>query len=404
MKNKLKKSVAVLGLSMSTIIGTLSSCNAQPPIVQHPQTQTQQQQKDTAQAKLIQVVFALDATGSMSALISTAKEKIWSIASSLSQAQNTDIEIGLVFYRDKGDAFLTKIIPLSKDLDDVYQQLMAVTADGGGDTPESVNKGLYDALIGMQWSKKTNTYKSIFLVGDCPPHMDYQDDVKYYESCKIANKMDVVLNTILMGNDSEAYRIWKEIANCAQGSFMQVGMNANNIAVNTPFDIQITEISIRLDRTRIYYGREEMKQKNYTKAAQSEVMKDGLSTASAARRAEYNSTSAGESAYYGSGEMVSEYEKGKVKLDSVPANQLPDNMKTMTTAERKAYVEKMVKERNSLEQQMKDLVAKRQAYIEAEIVAKKGEEAKNSFEYKVYENIKQQAAKKSIHINGKVKY
>ncbi len=147
-----------------------------------------------------------------------------------------------------------------------------------------------------------------------------------------------------------------------------------------------------------------MKQKNYTKAVQSEVMKDGLSSASAARRAEYNSTSAGESAYYGSGEMVSEYEKGSVKLDSVPANQLPDNMKTMTTVQRKAYIEKIVQERNALEKQMKDLVAKRQAYIETEIVTKKGEEAKNSFEYKVYENIKQQAAKKSININGKVKY
>src|SRR4051812_19855599 len=58
---------------------------------------------DTVQSK-IQVVFALDATGSMSGLIGAAKEKIWSIAGSLAQADPApSIEIGLVFYRDRGD-------------------------------------------------------------------------------------------------------------------------------------------------------------------------------------------------------------------------------------------------------------------------------------------------------------
>ncbi|MCX6180883.1 MAG: VWA domain-containing protein [Bacteroidetes bacterium] len=401
MKNKLVKSI----FAFTAILSTLNSCDAQPPVTQNPQiNHPEVNQNENSKQNLIQVVFALDATGSMAGLISTAKEKIWSIASSLSQAQNTDIEMGLVFYRDKGDAFVTKIIPLSKDLDDVYEQLMAITADGGGDTPESVNKGLYDALVGMQWNKNPKTYKSIFLVGDCPPHMDYQDDVKYYESCKIATKLDVVLNTILMGNSSEAYKIWNEIANCNQGSFVQVGMDANNISVNTPYDIQITEISIRLDKTRIYYGKKEIQQKNFSKAEQSTKFKDAMTASTSARRAEYNTTAAGELAYYGSGEMVSEYEKGKVKLDSVRADQLPDNMKNMTITEKKAYIEKNVQERKALELQMKELVAKRQAYIEQEIIAKKGEEAKNSFEYKVYENIKNQAEKKNIKINGNVKF
>src|SRR3954465_4592294 len=54
---------------------------------------------DTAQAK-IQIVFALDATGSMSGLIGAAKEKIWSIAGSLAQADPAPrIEMGLIFYR-----------------------------------------------------------------------------------------------------------------------------------------------------------------------------------------------------------------------------------------------------------------------------------------------------------------
>ena len=91
----------------------------------------------TAQRPKIDVVFALDTTGSMSGLIEAAKEKIWSIASTMASAQPTpEIRIGLVAYRDRGDAYVTQVIDLSSDLDSVYATLMDFQADGGGDTPD----------------------------------------------------------------------------------------------------------------------------------------------------------------------------------------------------------------------------------------------------------------------------
>ena len=127
----------------------------------------------------IEVVFVLDTTGSMSGLIDTAIEKIWSIASTMASAQTApDIKIGLVAYRDRGDDYVTKNVPLSGDLDSMYAQLMDFKANGGGDTPESVNQGLYDAVNNMQWNDDQQTYKVVFLIGDAPAHMDYQDDVK----------------------------------------------------------------------------------------------------------------------------------------------------------------------------------------------------------------------------------
>ncbi len=128
----------------------------------------------------IDVVFVLDTTGSMSGLIDAAKEKIWSIATSMASAQPApEIRIGLVAYRDRGDAYVTRVVDLSSDIDTMYATLMQFTADGGGDGPESVNQALNDAVTKMSWSQDANAYKVIFLVGDAPPHMDYQDDVKY---------------------------------------------------------------------------------------------------------------------------------------------------------------------------------------------------------------------------------
>lgn len=86
----------------------------------------------------MQVVFLLDATGSMSGLIGTAKEKIWSIAGSLAQTNpEPELEIGMIFYRDRSDEFVTKHIPLGNDLDNMYEQLMAMQAFGGGMRPKA---------------------------------------------------------------------------------------------------------------------------------------------------------------------------------------------------------------------------------------------------------------------------
>ena len=92
----------------------------------------------------IEVVFVLDTTGSMSGMINAAKEKIWSIASSMASAQNAPrIKMGLVAYRDRGDDYITRRVDLSEDLESMYATLMDFRANGGGDGPESVNQALY---------------------------------------------------------------------------------------------------------------------------------------------------------------------------------------------------------------------------------------------------------------------
>jgi hypothetical protein len=94
----------------------------------------------------IDVVFVLDTTGSMGGLIQAAKEKIWSIATTMASAQPAPvIRMGLVAYRDRGDAYVTRVVDLSDDLDSLYATLMDFQAAGGGDGPESVNQALHTA-------------------------------------------------------------------------------------------------------------------------------------------------------------------------------------------------------------------------------------------------------------------
>ena len=158
---------------------------------------------------MIEVVFALDTTGSMGGLIQAAKEKIWSIATTMSQAQPAPtIKMGLVAYRDRGDDYVTKVVDLSEDLDSVYATLMDFSAGGGGDGPESVNQALYDAVNKVSWSQQADAYRVVFLVGDAAPHMDYQDDVKYPQTLATAKAKGITVNTIQAGNNHDTQLVW----------------------------------------------------------------------------------------------------------------------------------------------------------------------------------------------------
>lgn len=359
---------------------------------------------DSAQAR-IQIVFALDATGSMSGLIDAAKEKIWSIAGSLAQADPAPvIEIGLIFYRDRGDAFVTRQVALSSDIDDVYEKLMQISADGGGDTPESVNQALHEAITKFKWDSSYNTYKTVFLVGDCPPHMDYQNDIKYPVSCVKAKQKDIILNTILMGNDQRAMRVWKEIALCNQGSYTQVDMNANDIVVNTPYDSVIADLSDKLDDTRLYYGNKEEQVVSFEKVSKSKSISAGVKANVKAQRAEYNSTKTGKDAYYGKKELLESYKGKSVSLDTIKKEELPDAMKNMTSAQKAKFVEQKIAQRDSLNNELKNFTKQRQEFIQKDLKTRKAGEVDSSFTNKIYKSIQKQTEKKKIYLKADAKY
>src|SRR4051794_26683067 len=103
-------------------------------VVDHADNRTPTKVTVPQVAPRVELVFALDTTGSMSGLIDGAKRKIWSLASFVAQAQPTpDLRVGLIAYRDIGDAYVTKVFDLDDDLDRVYRRLRAFHADGGGD-------------------------------------------------------------------------------------------------------------------------------------------------------------------------------------------------------------------------------------------------------------------------------
>jgi len=342
----------------------------------------------------VDVVFVLDTTGSMSGLIQTAKEKIWSIATTMASAQPTpEIRIGLVAYRDRGDQYVSKLVDLSADLDSVYAALMDFQADGGGDTPESVNKALFDAVHGMSWSQGDQAYQAIFLIGDAPPHMDY-NEVRYPMIVADALEKGIVINTIQCGGMSTTVDPWTQIASLGHGNFFQVNQAGGAVAYTTPYDDRIATLSAKLDDTRLYYGTEDEQEKMKSKVAATDKLHASASVEARARRGVFNASVGGRANLLGENELVDAIASGAMKLDEIDAEALPAALKPMERAEQKVYVARLATERNDLQRQIRELSADRDGYL-----AKKVEEAgglKDSLDQKLYAAVKEQSEKAGL--------
>lgn len=337
----------------------------------------------------IEVVFVLDTTGSMGGLIATAKEKIWSIATTMAQAnQAPRISMGLVGYRDRGDSYVTRTVDLSTDLDSMYATLMDFQADGGGDGPESVNAALEAAVNEMSWSQNPNSYKAIFLVGDAPPHMDYQGEAQYPSIVAAAKGKGIVVNAIQCGNVPQTADYWSEIARLGHGRYLQVEQAGGAVAIATPFDEELATLSAALDDTRLYYGSVEERAAGESKLSAADVLEEIATTASRARRAVYNATASGAASLFGGRELIDDVASGRVDLDTVPATELPEPLRALPKEEQRAVVKAQVERRAELTQQIAELAEQRQAYLATEL---EGEE-RDSLDDRLYEIVRDQAA------------
>jgi Mg-chelatase subunit ChlD len=210
----------------------------------------------------VDIVFALDTTGSMSGLIEGAKRKIWGIASFVARAQPTpDLRVGLVAYRDVGDEYVTRTYDLDDNLDRVYRRLLAFRADGGGDAPEHVARALTEAVHKMSWSRAEDGAKAndkavrlIYLVGDAPPHTDYHDGYDCAKAARDAAAMGIQVHAVRCGADTETATYWRRIAALGHGEFLTIDQDGGMLAVNTPYDDDLARLHDELSGTVVPYG------------------------------------------------------------------------------------------------------------------------------------------------------
>ncbi len=340
-----------------------------------------------AQKPVVEVAFVLDTTGSMSGLIENAKRKIWSIATSIVDANpDAEVRMALVAYRDIGDEYVTKKFDLTTDIQGLYAELLKFRAQGGGDWAESVNEALDVAVTKLNWSQEKQVRRIVFLVGDAPPHMDYAQDRKYPDVLKDAKARGILVNAVQAGIARDTERYWREIAQLGDGKYIPIPQDGGVARVIvTPYDREIIELQIRLNRTVLPYG----------KRAQQLDVRNRLENLAAAP-----SSTATDMAVYQNkvrkgvvstdGDLVADTASGRVSLDKVPEAELPETLQKLSPAARKIEVEKQGAERKALEDKLAQLVRQRDDYTVAERKKEPKDLKKDSFDQVVEETLRMQ--------------
>jgi Mg-chelatase subunit ChlD len=352
-------------------------------------------QTDPPARPRVEVAFVLDTTGSMSGLIQAAKQKIWAIANEIARAKpSPDLRIGLVAYRDRKDAYVTRVRDLDADLDRVYQELSGYQAGGGGDHPESVNEALRTAVTKLSWSAAPSVLKLVFLVGDAPPHMDY-GDVPYAKTCEEAVRANLVINALRCGRDGETERVWQEIARRSEGSYASLPQEGGAVAVATPFDKRLGEIGEALGRTLVAWGDLERRDDVARKVERSEGLASSSGPAAApdAVRAE-RSLVLSKLKSLDASDLVAAVEEKRVELEKIKDEDLPEELRKLSPEERVRFIAARSGERAGLRKEAEGLERLRAAFL-----AEKSREAKpgaSVFDREVTRMIRDQAAKKGF--------
>ncbi len=118
------------------------------------------------------VVFVVDATGSMGDEISYLKSELLDVAARIEGSNpKCNLRMGSLFYRDVSDEYLVQSSALSTGHALTAAFIKNQNAGGGGDFPEAVHAALDEAIYHQPWSQSA-VARIIFLVLDAPPHQN----------------------------------------------------------------------------------------------------------------------------------------------------------------------------------------------------------------------------------------
>lgn len=168
----------------------------------------------------LDVVFLVDATGSMADEIAKLRDSIRSIADRVQALpQRPQMCWGLVAYRDRSDAFLTRTHDLTDDLGAFHGHLTRLQAGGGGDYPEALNEALHQTVHRISW-RGDGTARLVVLVADAPPHLDYGQPY-YDQDSAAALARGIKIHTVgASGLNRQGEAVHRQMAQTTGGKFV----------------------------------------------------------------------------------------------------------------------------------------------------------------------------------------
>jgi hypothetical protein len=341
----------------------------------------------------VQLAILLDTSNSMDGLIGQAKTQLWNVVNEFVRARKNGrapaIQVALFEYGKRSlsaqEGYVRMILPLTDDLDRVSEELFTLKTNGGD---EFCGWVIRDAVNKLEWSGSREVYKAIFIAGNEP---FTQGPVDFNASCRSAIGRGILVNTIFCGPSSEGHRTgWNDGAVLADGRYMSIDQNQKVVEIATPHDRTIAELGVLLNKTYLPYG----KMGQAGQARQS--VQDSNAGASSQSALVSRSVSKGNAFYCNDGwDLVDAIANGKCKLEDVKSEDLPEDLRKLDQAGRKAKVDEARKEREEIQKKILKLNQEREAFLAAER-KKLSSEKQQTLDQVICKAIRDQAARNNF--------
>ena len=312
----------------------------------------------------VQIALLLDTSNSMDGLIDQARTQLWKVVNTFVDARRDGtapfVEVALYEYGNNAlhvaNNYIRQVEPLTRDLDELSRELFALKTNGGEEYSGAV---IQRALADLAWDSSEKTYKAIFIAGNEP---FTQGPVDPRQACKDALVRRIVVNTIHCGTrDAGIAGSWHDGAALAEGKFMIIDQDKAVAHIDAPQDKAISDLSQKLNKTYLGYG------KHWSASAENQLHADQDAAANAKEGAQLQRALTKASSNYSNStwDLVDAVKDKKVDPASVPAEELPAEMREMKPKDRAAFIEKAATERATIQAQIKNLNEQREAHVSA---------------------------------------
>ncbi len=181
----------------------------------------------------LEVMFLIDATGSMGPYIEATKEIVNRVTQKILGSREAGCRFGVTAYRDYKDEYVYRqFSSLNRSPSAVKSSLSSIAAGGGHDAPEAVFDGFYGALTETNWHKVDNTFRIIVLIGDASPHLTGEGNPKRLTARELSmkaseKKVRTIAVRIKSGSadargDAEFNKLAEGLTDADKGSYIEV--------------------------------------------------------------------------------------------------------------------------------------------------------------------------------------
>ncbi|MDF1714819.1 MAG: VWA domain-containing protein [Akkermansiaceae bacterium] len=337
----------------------------------------------------VQLAILLDTSGSMSGLIEQTKTQLWKVVNTFIGAKQNGqvpfVEVALYEYGSGGAPhYLRAIQPLTRDLDQISEDLFALKTRGGTEYCGAV---IAEASKQLKWDDSPDVYKAIFIAGNEP---FTQGPIDPGEACKAAIAKGIIVNTIHCGGEQAGVQGgWKSGALLADGSFLVIDHNAAVVHIEAPQDAQIVALNEKLNKTYIAYG-EKGREKAVAQTVQDKNAKNNQKSGAAVSRAV---TKASQNYWNASWDLVDRSTEKDFDWAALKDEELPEEMRKLDLEGRKKFVADKKAERARITKEIQNLNEARNKFV-AEKRKEAAGEGTETLDTAVTKTVRDQATKK----------